>query len=179
MLTSTNRFTALQSGEIDLLVRSATWALGRESGLSLLFAGANFYVGTGFMVHTASGVSSADQLDGATICMLPGTTTELAVPHPLQAVDMAQHHLPCRHASHLPRSGRSGSSRSAPRPSPRSMSAARNCLSPGELDAEGLVYLTRLSLRCRSWCSADRRTDVYATTVATNVMDRPAWRKRR
>ncbi|MCI0755156.1 amino acid ABC transporter substrate-binding protein [Teichococcus vastitatis] len=78
-LTSTNRFTALQSGEVDLLVRTATWALGREASLGLLFTGVTFYDGTGFLVHAASGVRSAKGLDGATICVLPGTTTELAV----------------------------------------------------------------------------------------------------
>ncbi|EFH09324.1 amino acid ABC transporter substrate-binding protein [Teichococcus cervicalis] len=79
VLTSTNRFTALQSGEIDLLVRTATWSLGREASLGLLFAGITFHDGTAFMVHAASGVRSAAELDGATICILPGTTTELAV----------------------------------------------------------------------------------------------------
>jgi general L-amino acid transport system substrate-binding protein len=78
-LTSTNRFTALQSGEVDLLVRTATWSLGRETSLGLLFAGITFYDGTAFMVHAPSGVRSARELDGATICILPGTTTELAV----------------------------------------------------------------------------------------------------
>ncbi len=77
--TTTNRFTALQSGEIDLLVRSTTWTLGREANLGLEFAGVNFYDGTGFMVKTALGVKSAKDLSGATICVQPGTSTELAV----------------------------------------------------------------------------------------------------
>ena len=77
--TTTNRFTALQSGEIDLLVRSTTWTLGREGNLGLMFAGVNFYDGTGFMVKTASGVKSAKDLNGATICVQPGTSTELAI----------------------------------------------------------------------------------------------------
>ena len=79
ILTSTTRFTALQSGEIDLLVRTATWTLGREASLGLMFAGTTFYDGTGFMVKTESGVTSASQLNGATVCILPGTSTELAV----------------------------------------------------------------------------------------------------
>ena len=79
ILTSTTRFTALQSGEIDLLVRTATWTLSREASLGLLFAGVTFYDGTGFMVKTDSGVTSAAQLSGATVCILPGTSTELAV----------------------------------------------------------------------------------------------------
>lgn len=77
--TTTNRFTALQSGEIDLLVRSTTWTLGREANLGLEFAGINFYDGTGFMVKTASGVKAAKELNGATICVQPGTSTELAI----------------------------------------------------------------------------------------------------
>ncbi len=77
--TTTNRFTALQSGEIDLLVRSTTWTLGREANLGLEFAGINFYDGTGFMVKTAAGVKSAKDLNGATICVQPGTSTELAI----------------------------------------------------------------------------------------------------
>ncbi len=77
--TTTNRFTALQSGELDLLVRSTTWTLGREGNLGLLFAGVNFYDGTGFMVKSAAGVKSVKDLDGATICVQPGTSTELAI----------------------------------------------------------------------------------------------------
>ncbi|HEY4252211.1 MAG TPA: amino acid ABC transporter substrate-binding protein [Roseomonas sp.] len=76
--TSTQqRFTMLQSGEIDLLVRVTTWTLGREASLGLSFAGINFYDGQGFIVRANSGVTTARQLDGATICVLPGTTTEL------------------------------------------------------------------------------------------------------
>ena len=69
--TTTNRFTALQSGEIDLLVRSTTWTLGREANLGLEFAGVNFYDGTGFLVKTALGVKTAKELNGATICVQP------------------------------------------------------------------------------------------------------------
>ncbi len=78
-LTTTNRFTALQSGEIDLLVRSTTWTLSREANLGLLFAGVNFYDGTGFLVKKSMGVKTAKEMDGATICVQPGTSTELAV----------------------------------------------------------------------------------------------------
>ena len=78
-LTSTNRFTALQSGEVDLLVRSTTWTLGREANLGLEFAGVNFYDGTGFLIKTATGVKTAKELSGATICVQPGTSTELAI----------------------------------------------------------------------------------------------------
>ena len=77
--TTTNRFTALQSGEIDLLVRDTTWTLGREGNLGLEFAGINFYDGTGFLVKTSTGVKSVKELDGATVCVQPGTSTELAI----------------------------------------------------------------------------------------------------
>jgi general L-amino acid transport system substrate-binding protein len=77
--TTQNRFTALQSGEVDVLSRSTTWTLGREGNLGLEFAWVNFYDGTGFLVKTASGVKSAKELDGATVCVAPGSTTELAV----------------------------------------------------------------------------------------------------
>jgi general L-amino acid transport system substrate-binding protein len=76
-VTSQNRFTALQSGEIDVLVRNTGWSLTREASLGLLFAGVNFWDGTSIIVKTASGVKSVKQLAGATICVLPGTTTEL------------------------------------------------------------------------------------------------------
>ena len=71
------RFTMLQSGEIDILVRSTTWTLGREASLGLSFAGVNFYDGQGFLVRSDSGVTTATRLDGATVCVQPGTTTEL------------------------------------------------------------------------------------------------------
>ena len=76
-VTAQTRFTALQSGEIDILVRNTGWSLTRESSLGLLFAGVNFWDGTSIIVKTASGVKSVKQLGGATICVLPGTTTEL------------------------------------------------------------------------------------------------------
>jgi len=77
-LTSTNRFTALQSGEVDMLSRSTTWTLGREASLGLEFAGVNYYDGTGFLVKKALGVKDAKELNGATVCVQPGTSTELA-----------------------------------------------------------------------------------------------------
>jgi general L-amino acid transport system substrate-binding protein len=76
--TTQNRFTALQSGEIDVLSRSTTWTLTREGGLGLEFAWVNYYDGTGFLVKGASGVKAAKDLDGATVCVQPGTSTELA-----------------------------------------------------------------------------------------------------
>jgi general L-amino acid transport system substrate-binding protein len=78
-LTTTSRFTALQSAEVDVLIRETTWTMGREVSLGGLFAGINFYDGTGFVVKKASGVKSVKELDGATICVQPGTSTELAI----------------------------------------------------------------------------------------------------
>lgn len=75
--TVVQRFPMLQSGEIDILSRQTTWTLSREATLGLEFAGINFYDGQGFMVRGSSGITSARQLDGATICVAPGTTTEL------------------------------------------------------------------------------------------------------
>src|SRR6266700_2312587 len=77
--TTQNRFTALQSGEVDLLIRGTTWTLGREGNLGFEFAWVNYYDGTGFLVKKSTGVKSAKELDGATVCVAPGSTTELAV----------------------------------------------------------------------------------------------------
>lgn len=74
-LTAKERFTALQSGEIDLLSRNTTWTLTRDVNQGLSFAGVNYYDGQGFMVN--NGVKSAKELDGASVCIQAGTTTEL------------------------------------------------------------------------------------------------------
>lgn len=76
-LTAKTRFTALQSGEIDVLTRNATRTLSRETALGLNFVQVNYYDGQGFLVPKKLGVKSAKELDGATVCVLPGTTTEM------------------------------------------------------------------------------------------------------
>jgi general L-amino acid transport system substrate-binding protein len=76
-LTAQQRFTALQSGEVDLLVRNTTVTLTRDTALGLDFTAVNYYDGQGFMVSKKLGVKSAKELNGATICVQPGTTTEL------------------------------------------------------------------------------------------------------
>lgn len=76
-LTAKERFTALQSGEVDMLSRNTTWTLTRDSSLGLNFAGVNYYDGQGFMVTKSLGVKSATELDGASFCIQAGTTTEL------------------------------------------------------------------------------------------------------
>jgi general L-amino acid transport system substrate-binding protein len=75
--TGETRFTALASGEIDVLVRNSTWTFTRDVDLKFTFAGVNYYDGQGFMVPADLGVTSATELDGATICIQTGTTTEL------------------------------------------------------------------------------------------------------
>ena len=76
-LTAQQRFTALQSGEVDLLSRNTTWTLLRDTDLGLNFTVVVFYDGQGFMVPKKLGVKSAKELNGATVCVQPGTTTEL------------------------------------------------------------------------------------------------------
>ena len=76
-LTAKERFTALQSGEIDMLPRNTTWTYTRDTSLGLNFTGANYYDGQGFLVTKNLGVKSATELDGASFCIQAGTTTEL------------------------------------------------------------------------------------------------------
>ena len=76
-LSAKDRFTALQSGEVDLLVRDTTWTLSRDSSLGLNFAGVDYYDGQGFMVRKALNLKSALELNGASVCVQQGTTTEL------------------------------------------------------------------------------------------------------
>ena len=76
-LTAQQRFTALQSGEVDILSRNTTWTITRDTSLGLNFVGVNYYDGQGFMVPRKLKVKSARQLNGATVCVQPGTTTEL------------------------------------------------------------------------------------------------------
>ena len=78
-LSAKQRFTALSSGEIDILSRNTTWTMTRDTQLGLNFAGVNYYDGQGMMVPTALGVKSATELDGANICTNTGTTTELNI----------------------------------------------------------------------------------------------------
>jgi general L-amino acid transport system substrate-binding protein len=75
--TGKTRFTALASGEIDMLARNTTWTFSRDVDLKFEFTGINYYDGQGFMVPRELGVSSAKELDGATVCIQTGTTTEL------------------------------------------------------------------------------------------------------
>src|SRR5450631_1550898 len=76
-LSAKDRFTALQSGEVDLLARNTTWTSSRDTSLGLNFIGVDYYDGQGFMVRKTLKVNSALELNGASICVQQGTTTEL------------------------------------------------------------------------------------------------------
>ena len=76
-LTGKTRFEALKSGEVDLLSRNTTWTFSRDVDLGLTFVGVNYYDGQGFIVKKELGVTSAKELDGASVCIQTGTTTEL------------------------------------------------------------------------------------------------------
>ena len=83
------RFTALGSGEVDLLARNTTWTFSRDTDLKLQFTATNYYDGQGFMVRKDSGVTSAKELDGASICIQTGTTTELNLADYFKANNMS------------------------------------------------------------------------------------------
>ncbi|HTR86046.1 MAG TPA: amino acid ABC transporter substrate-binding protein [Reyranella sp.] len=76
-LTAQQRFTALQSGEVDMLSNNTTWTLTRDTALGLDFGAITYFDGQGFLVNKKLGVKSAKELNGATVCVQPGTTTEL------------------------------------------------------------------------------------------------------
>ncbi len=88
-LTAKERFTALQSGEIDMLSRNTTWTATRDSALGLTFAGVNYYDGQGFMVKKSLGINKLSELDGATFCIQAGTTTELNLADYFRQFDMS------------------------------------------------------------------------------------------
>jgi general L-amino acid transport system substrate-binding protein len=76
-LTSQERFAALSAGEIDILSRTTTWTMSRDTDLGITFVGTMYYDGQGFMVRKADGIETATDLSGAAICIESGTTTEL------------------------------------------------------------------------------------------------------
>ena len=92
--TSKVRFTVLQSGEIDMLSRNTTWTLQRDVELGLEFVGVNYYDGQGFMVPASLGVSSATELDGASVCIQVGTTTEMNLADYFSANGMSYEAVP-------------------------------------------------------------------------------------
>jgi general L-amino acid transport system substrate-binding protein len=93
-LTGKTRFEALKAGEIDILSRNTTWTYSRDVDLKLTFLGVSFYDGQGFMVPASLGVSSATELDGASVCIQTGTTTELNLADYFRRNDMKYEPVP-------------------------------------------------------------------------------------
>lgn len=93
-LSSANRFTALSAGQADVLYRTTTWTLTRDVDLKTNFVGVNYYDGQAFMVPKDLGVTSAKELDGATVCIEVGTTTELNLADYFRANGMSYQPLP-------------------------------------------------------------------------------------
>jgi general L-amino acid transport system substrate-binding protein len=93
-LTSQVRFTTLASGEVDLLSRNSTWTVSRDTDLKFDWVGVNYYDGQGFMVPKALNVASAKELDGATVCIQTGTTTELNLADFFRANNMKYEPVP-------------------------------------------------------------------------------------
>lgn len=92
--TGVTRFEMLSSGEIDVLPRNTTWTFTRDVDLNFTFVGINYYDGQGFMVPTALGVTDAMELDGATVCIQTGTTTELNLADFFRANSMTYEPVP-------------------------------------------------------------------------------------
>jgi general L-amino acid transport system substrate-binding protein len=97
--TGKTRFTALSSGEVDVLARNTTWTFSRDNDLNFEFVGINYYDGQGFMVPKALGVTSARELDGATVCIQTGTTTELNLADYFRKNDMEYEPVPIETAA--------------------------------------------------------------------------------
>jgi general L-amino acid transport system substrate-binding protein len=88
-LSSQERFTALQSGEIDVLIRNTTWTLSRDTDLKSNFVHTTFYDGQGFIVRKADGITSLEDLAGGTVCVQTGTTTEANLADTMEARGIA------------------------------------------------------------------------------------------
>ncbi|MDE0045102.1 MAG: amino acid ABC transporter substrate-binding protein [bacterium] len=93
-LTGATRFEALKAGEIDVLSRNTTWTYSRDNDLKLTFVGVNYYDGQGFIVNKALGVESAHDLEGASVCIQTGTTTELNLADFFRANGMSYEPVP-------------------------------------------------------------------------------------
>ncbi len=88
-LSAQARFEALRSGEVDVLVRNTTWTMSRDTELGFNFAGVNYYDGQGFMIRESLGIASATELDGASVCVQTGTTTELNLTDYFRVTEMS------------------------------------------------------------------------------------------
>lgn len=98
-LSAKTRFTSLASGEVDILARNTTWNFTRDVDLKFEFIGVNYYDGQGFMIPKAMGVSSAKELNGATVCIQTGTTTEKNLADFFRANDMEYEPVPIETSS--------------------------------------------------------------------------------
>ncbi|MDQ3458589.1 MAG: amino acid ABC transporter substrate-binding protein [Deinococcota bacterium] len=87
-LTAQERFTAVQTGEVDVLIRNTTWTSTRDSTVGLNFAAVTFYDGQGFMARRTSGITSLEDFEGRSICVQSGTTTELNLADTMRAADV-------------------------------------------------------------------------------------------
>ena len=87
-LSAQERFTAVQTGEVDVLIRNTTWTSSRDTAVGLNFAPTTFYDGQGFMVKEADGIESLEDLEGRSICVQSGTTTELNLTDVMSALDI-------------------------------------------------------------------------------------------
>lgn len=102
-LTAKERFTALQSGEVDLLSRNTTRTSSRDAGMGMSFTGVTYYDGIGFLTHNKAGLKSAKELDGATVCIQAGTDTELNVADYFKANNMKYTPSPLTDRTNPPR----------------------------------------------------------------------------
>jgi general L-amino acid transport system substrate-binding protein len=98
-LTAQERFTAVQTGQVDVLYRNATWTLQRDTELGLDFGPTTFYDGQGLMVRADSGAKSIDDLNGASICTLTGTTTELNITEAMKSRGLEYELVPFEQSS--------------------------------------------------------------------------------
>jgi general L-amino acid transport system substrate-binding protein len=100
-LTADERFTALQSGRVDVLIRNTTWTAARDGTENATFLPTTFYDGQGMMVHADSGIDSIDDMEGTTVCVLTGTTTELNLTTRFEAGGMAYEPFPAEESDEL------------------------------------------------------------------------------
>lgn len=99
MLTAQERFTALQTGQIDVLFRNTTWTTTRDGDLGIDFGPTTFYDGQGLMVQADSGITSITELDGASICVLTGTTTALNITETMERLGLSYELVPFEESS--------------------------------------------------------------------------------
>ena len=166
-LTAKDRFTALQSGEVDVLSRNTTWTSSRDTSLGLNFTGVNYYDGQGFMVRKALKVNSALELNDAAVCVQQGTTTELNLADYFRANNMK---LKTGRRSRPPtrRSRPMTPAAATPTPPTPRASTASGCGSPTPTTTSSC---RRSSPRSRSARGAPRRRPVVRHRRWTHLRD--------